>query len=82
MGESESVSPRLAELIHSKSLPATQQARGSDSLSKAMSEISEVTQQTATGTRQAAGSISSLATLADELRGSVSTFKLPMAANR
>jgi twitching motility protein PilJ len=82
LGEIESVSSRLAELIQSISLAATQQARGSDSLSKAMSEISEVTQQTATGTRQAAGSISSLATLADELRGSVSTFKLPMAANR
>lgn len=82
LGEIEGVSSRLAELIQSISLAATQQARGSDSLSKAMSEISEVTQQTATGTRQAAGSISSLASLADELRSSVSTFKLPMAANR
>jgi methyl-accepting chemotaxis protein len=82
LGEIEGVSSRLAELIQSISLAATQQARGSDNLSKAMSEISEVTQQTATGTRQAASSISSLATLADELRSSVSTFKLPMAANR
>ncbi len=76
LGEIESVSSRLAELIQSISLAATQQARGSDNLSKAMAEISEVTQQTATGTKQAAGSISSLATLADELRDSVSTFKL------
>jgi methyl-accepting chemotaxis protein len=42
-----------------------------------MGEIAEVTQQTAAGTKQAAVSISHLATLADELRGSVSTFKLP-----
>jgi len=36
-----------------------------------------VTQQTAAGTKQAAVSISSLALLADELRASVSAFKLP-----
>jgi methyl-accepting chemotaxis protein len=75
--EIESVSTRLADLIQSISLAATQQARGSESLSRAMSEISEVTQDTASGTKQAAESISQLAMLADELRGSVSTFKLP-----
>lgn len=75
--EIESVSTRLANLIQSISLAATQQARGSESLSRAMSEISEVTQDTASGTKQAAESISQLAMLADELRGSVSTFKLP-----
>jgi twitching motility protein PilJ len=75
--EIESVSTRLADLIQSISLAATQQARGSESLSRAMSEISEVTQDTASGTKQAAESISQLAILADELRGSVSTFKLP-----
>jgi methyl-accepting chemotaxis protein len=42
-----------------------------------MGEISEVTQQTAAGTKQAAVSISNMALLADELYGSVSTFKLP-----
>jgi methyl-accepting chemotaxis protein len=35
-----------------------------------------VTQQTASGTKQAAVSINSLASLADTLRQSVSTFKL------
>jgi twitching motility protein PilJ len=75
--EIESVSTRLADLIQSISLAATQQARGSESLSRAMSEISEVTQDTASGTKQAAESISQLAMLADELRSSVSTFKLP-----
>ena len=44
-------------------------------------EISEVTQQTAAGTKQAAVSISNLATLAGELRASVSIFKLPAHTN-
>jgi methyl-accepting chemotaxis protein len=84
LSEIESVSTRLADLIQSISLAAMQQARGSESLSRAMSEISEVTQDTASGTKQAAESISQLAMLADELRGSVSTFKLPasMAGSR
>lgn len=75
----ESVSTRLAELIQAISLAAQQQARGSESLSSAMGDISEVTQKTATGVKQSAVSISQLATLADELRDSVSTFKLPGA---
>jgi methyl-accepting chemotaxis protein len=75
--EIEGVSNRLAELIQSISLAAKQQARGSEALAKSMGEISEVTQQTAAGTKQAAVSISNMALLADELYGSVSTFKLP-----
>lgn len=77
LSEIETVSSRLSDLILSISLAAKQQARGSESLSLAMGEISEVTQQTAAGTKQAAVSIHSLATFADELRQSVSTFKLP-----
>jgi methyl-accepting chemotaxis protein len=81
LGEIESVSTRLAELIQSISLAAKQQARGSENLSKAMGDISEVTQQTASGVKQAAVSINNLAGLADELRGAVSTFKLPGIMN-
>jgi twitching motility protein PilJ len=81
LGEIEGVSARLSELIHSISQASTQQARGSENLSKAMGEIAEVTQQTAAGTKQAAVSISHLANLADDLRGSVSTFRLPGDAN-
>jgi twitching motility protein PilJ len=81
LGEIESVSAQLAELIQSISMAASQQARGSENLSKAMGEISEVTQQTAAGTQQAALSIGNLAALADELRASVSTFKLPVSTN-
>jgi methyl-accepting chemotaxis protein len=75
--EIEGVSKRLAELIQSISQAAKQQARGSESLAVSMDEISEVTQQTAAGTKQATVSISTLALLADELRASVSTFRLP-----
>jgi twitching motility protein PilJ len=81
LSEIESVSERLAELIQSISHASTQQARSSESLSKAMSEIAAVTQRTAAGTKQATGSINHLAVLADELRHSVSTFKLPVTTN-
>jgi len=47
-----------------------------------MGEIAEVTQQTAAGTKEAAISINNLAALADELRGSLSTFKLPNGNGR
>ena len=82
LSEIESVSSRLADLIQSISLASTQQARGSDNLSKAMNEISEVTQHTATGTKQTASAISQLASLADGLRESVSTFRIPMIQNK
>ncbi len=77
LAEIETVTMRLDELIQSISMASKQQARGSETLAKSMSEISEVTQQTAAGTKQAAVSINNLAVLADELRSSVSQFKLP-----
>jgi methyl-accepting chemotaxis protein len=77
LGEIENVSNRLASLIQSISQASRQQARASEGVVKSMNEISEVTQQTATGTKQAATAVSALAGLADELRGSVSTFRLP-----
>ncbi len=73
----ENVSQRLTELIQSISLASKQQARGSDSVAKAMGDISETTQQTAAGTKQVAVSIANLTELADNLRESVSRFKLP-----
>ena len=79
--EIESVSSRLAGLIQSITLAATQQARGSDNLSKAMNEISQVTQHTASGTKQTANDINQLALLAEDLRNSVSTFKTPTVHN-
>lgn len=75
--EINAVSRDLAELMQQISLAAKQQARGAESVSKSIGEISEVTQQTAAGTRQAAVSVSDLATMADGLYGSVSQFRLP-----
>ncbi|MEM7118457.1 MAG: nitrate- and nitrite sensing domain-containing protein [Chloroflexota bacterium] len=75
--EIETVSNRLSGLIQSISLAASQQARGSETIARAMNDIAGVTQQTASGTKQAAVSISALAVLADNLRSSVSAFKLP-----
>ena len=81
LGEVERVSVRLADLIQSSALVAQQQARDSESLSQAMREMTEVTQQTAVGTRQTAVSISNLAALAGELQASVSIFQLPAHTN-
>ncbi len=75
--EIETVSDKLSELINSISLAAKQQARGSETIARSMTEIAEVTQQTAAGTREATSSIGNLAVLADDLRSSVSAFKLP-----
>jgi methyl-accepting chemotaxis protein len=81
LSEIESVSNQLAELIQSISAASKQQSRGSENLARSMMDISEVTQQTAAGTRQAAVSINELAALADQLRASVSRFKLPSNGN-
>ncbi len=77
LGEIEAVSQRLAELIQSISRSAEQQAKGSEALAKSMAEISAITKQTADGTMSAAAAVNALAALADELRESVSAFRLP-----
>ncbi len=79
--EIETVSVRLSDLIQQISLASKQQARGSETIARSMNDIAEVTQQTAAGTKQAAVSISNLSILADDLRSSVSTFKLPSGNN-
>jgi methyl-accepting chemotaxis protein len=73
----ETVSTKLAALIQSITEAAQQQAGGSQEVARAMGEISEVTQRTAEGTRMAAIAVQHLAAFADDLRGSVSTFRLP-----
>jgi len=77
LGSIESISKQLSELIQSITQSSKQQARSADDISTSMNQVSEITQLTADGTKQAASSIHELATLADELRNSVSTFKLP-----
>ena len=76
LGEIEGVSIKLEDLLGSISKAAKQQARGSEELARTMSDISGVTQTSAAGTAEAAVSIKHLAELSDELRESVSSFKL------
>ena len=75
--EIEQVSQRLAELLQSISKSAKQQARSSEDISSAMTNISKVTELVQTGTKRAADSVKILVLLSDELRGSVAPFKLP-----
>lgn len=75
--EIEGVSVKLAELIQQISSASKTQALSSEELSRSMGNISQITVETANGTKQTAQSVGSLAKLADELRSSVSAFRLP-----
>lgn len=79
LAEIDAVSQKLAALIRSISEAARQQASSSRGITLAMSEISEITEQTAAGAGQGATEVSRLAKLADDLRESVSAFRLPNA---
>ncbi len=73
----EAVSQQLAELINNISSNAKQQATAAISTSESMSVIQEITMQTSTGTNESAAAIGRLLELTNELRKSVSGFKLP-----
>ena len=73
----ETVSRNLSELIESIADASERQARSSESVAQAMSGISSVQRETAQGAREGAMAIRDLTALADELRNSVSRFKIP-----
>jgi twitching motility protein PilJ len=73
----ENVSHQLAELIDNISENAKQQATAAVSTSDNMNIIQEITIQTSTGTNESAKSVGRLLELTNELRKSVSGFKLP-----
>ncbi len=75
--EIENVSARMAELIQSISQASRKQTNSSETLSKAMTDISHIITETTTGIQQSAITVNGLSTLADELRSSVASFKLP-----
>ncbi|MEJ2668962.1 MAG: methyl-accepting chemotaxis protein [Gammaproteobacteria bacterium] len=77
LGEIETVSKSLADLIQSISNAARQQAASAGQISKTMSVIQEITSQTSEGTTVTASSIGHLAELAVQMRNSVAGFKLP-----
>lgn len=77
LGEIENVSMHLAELVQSISGATRQQAAAAANVSDTMNVIQEITTQTSAGTTHTATAIGNLAELADDLKKSVSGFKLP-----
>ena len=76
LGEIESVSKSLAEIIENISGAARQQAASAGKISNTMNSIQETTTATTDGTKETATAVGNLAEMANELRSSV-TFKLP-----
>lgn len=66
-----------AQSVEAISRAANERAQTSEIVALAMSRISELTRQTSAAMQDAASSVMYLAELADQLRASVSTFKLP-----
>jgi twitching motility protein PilJ len=79
LGEIESVSEQLSELIVGIAQVAHHQSEMATTVSQNMGQIQEATTLTSTGTRQTAESIGKLSELARELQSSVAGFKLPAA---
>ncbi len=77
LGEIESVSEQLSDLIVKIAHDALEQSETATSVSGSMAQISETTTLTSSGTRQTAESIGKLSDLARELQASVAGFKLP-----
>jgi len=78
--EIQSVAGNLSQLLDSILESCRRQSDGSASISRSMLEISAVTRQATTGAQDVAGSIVDLVDLVDQLRGSVSRFRLPQAS--
>jgi twitching motility protein PilJ len=76
LGEIESVSKSLAEIIENITDAARQQATSAGKISNTMNSIQEITTATTDGTKETATAVGNLAEMANELRSSV-TFKLP-----
>ena len=76
LGEIGRVSTQLAELIEGFSTTTSKQAASAGTVAQAIQRILLVTEQTSEGTLQTAGSIRQLSELAQELKSSVSRFKV------
>jgi len=74
--EIETVSNNLARLIQSISAATEAQTQVASTVTKNMQQIQEITSQTTEGTKLTAESVGQLTKLAEELRDSVSGFKL------
>jgi twitching motility protein PilJ len=76
LSEIRSVSNRLADLIQSISAATEQQATSANGVAQNIQNILTVTEQTQQGTQQTAESIRELSKLAEELKSSVSRFRV------
>ena len=76
LSEIDHVTKNLAQLINAISQATHTQANATNKVAQNMQDILEITRQTTRGTQQAAGSIRDLAAVAQELKSSVSGFKL------
>lgn len=76
LSEIRSVSNRLADLIQSISTATEQQATSANGVAQNIQNILTVTEQTQQGTQQTAESIRELSKLAEELKNSVSRFRV------
>ena len=77
LGEIESVSTSLAEIIENISDAARQQAASAGKISNTMKSIEDITSQTTEGTQATVVAVGNLAEITNELRSSVTGFKLP-----
>ena len=76
LSEIDSVSRRLAELIEQISKSATREAASANVVANNIQHIFAVTEQTGEGTRSTATQVRELSRIAEELRQSVSRFKI------
>ncbi len=76
LGEIGRVSNQLAQLIEEFSSVTSKQAASAGTVAQSIQRILLVTEQTSEGTLQTAGSIRQLSELAQDLKGSVSRFKV------
>jgi len=76
LGEIGQVSRKLAELIEGISRTTSAQAESAGVVAKNIQDILHISEQTSKGTRQNADSVRQLAALAQELKQSVSGFKV------
>jgi methyl-accepting chemotaxis protein len=77
LSEIRAVSQQLAELSRTISESALRQASNSESVLAAMSEISLLTSQVSTGTKQTSTTVETLVNLSEDLGSAVAPFKLP-----
>lgn len=76
LGEIGAVSRQLAELIESISVTTNREASSAGTVAQSIQRILLVTEQTTEGTQQTASSVGQLTELAQDLRNSVTRFKV------